>query len=345
MQLDRHIEAWVQDSILRLARDGYSMAKQSRIVSRFIRETGTDSLEAIRPRCVTEWLTRLGLEGSSSQTRANALSAIRSFTRWASETERMSSNPIERVRIARRERQGSGAVAFTAAEVSRLIEVARRDMDSDNLRLSKGAESRMVLYITLATTGLRIGEARVQLWSDIDLERATLTVTRDKARRRDTIPLCEESLDALRWWRPRSDGLRVFEAVPTHRTLERDLERCGIANLPGQWHRFRKAAITLRAEAGVPIWDLTRLARHVDPRTTLRYVSARDEALARAAESMPRLGVISTLSLAGARETAARESSRRNLTPGGCSSRDSDGITRTVNGLGKVEPGGFDPPT
>jgi integrase len=293
------IDAWIEDSIDRLGRDRYSAAKQARIVLRFARESGVRSLEEISARLVTAWLARIGHEGAASQTRANALSAIRSFVRWAVEVERLDANPLELVRLARRERSGQGASAFTADEVAALVAIARRDIEESNLRLSKGADLRATLYLVLATTGLRIGEARTQRWADVDLERRSLVVTRDKARRRDSIPLCEEAVEVLRWWRSRCEGPLVFAMVPTHRTLERDMRRCGIESGAGQWHRFRKAAITIRAEAGVPMWDLTRLARHVDPRTTLRYVTARDEALARAAEAMPRLVVETTLSLEG----------------------------------------------
>ncbi len=279
---------WVEDSVARLGRDRYSTAKQARMVARFAEECGIEGIADIRPRLVTAHLVRLAKAGASCQTRANTLAAIRSFVRWAVETERLPANPIEHVRIARRQRGGTGAEAFTAEEVARLVDIARSDMESPNLRLSKGADARMALYLTLAATGLRLGEAKAQRWADLDLDRREMTVSHDKARRRDTVPLCDEAVEILRWWRERSGGGElVFPSLPTHRTLERDLARCGIESGRGQWHRFRKTAITLRAEAGVPIWDLTRIARHVDPKTTLRYVTARDEAMTRAAQSMP----------------------------------------------------------
>lgn len=38
-------------------------------------------------------------------------------------------------------------------------------------------------------------------WADVDLDTATLTVTLDKARRQDSIPLSVEAVAALRLWR------------------------------------------------------------------------------------------------------------------------------------------------
>jgi integrase len=286
------LDEWEEDSVARLGRDPYSTRKAVRLVVRFATEIGAVDLADFRPRPVTEWLAHLARLGISSHTRANALAAIRSFLRWAVETERLASNPLAAVRMARRAKPAAGAAAFTADELRRLVEVARGDMGSTNLRLRINADARLALYLTLATTGLRHGEARAQVWADIRLERRELTVTRDKARRRDTVPLCDDAVSVLEWWKLRAIGEHVFPNMPTHRTLERDLARAGVASAPGQWHRFRKASITLRAEAGVPVWDLTRIARHTDPKTTLRYVVARDETLARAAEAMPRIVVV-----------------------------------------------------
>jgi integrase len=333
---------WEEDSVARLGRDRYSTAKQARIVGRFVAEAGIRSLEEIRPRPLTDWLRKIAADGLSSQTRANALAAIRSFVRWAVETERLAANAIENVRIARRERSGPGAEAFTAEEVARLVEVARDDISSPNLRLRRGADARMALYLVLATTGLRHGEIRSQRWRDVDLRARTLTVTHDKARRRDTVPLCDEAVEILRWWRERSVGEDlVFPAMPTHRTLERDMARAGVSSGVGQWHRFRKTAVTLRAEAGVPMWDLTRIARHVDPRTTLRYVTPRDDALRRAASAMPRLLVLVREAGQGHPGKIPSENSRS-----GPSHTERVAVLPAPSRWAqRMEPGGFDPPT
>lgn len=338
---------WEEDSVARLGRDRYSTAKQARIVWRFFAEAGIESITEIRPRPLTDWLMRLARERSSSQTRANALAAVRSFVRWAVETERLAENPIEHVRIARRERSGPGAEAFTAEEVAALVAVARADMESPNLRLSTNADARMALYLTLAATGLRHGEAKAQVWSDLDLVGRTMTVTRDKSRRNDTVPLCEEAVDVLQWWRRRGTGLGlVFPSMPTHRTLERDMARCGIVSAVGQWHRFRKTAITLRAEAGVPIWDLTRIARHTDPKTTLRYVTARDDAMVRAAGAMPRLltFVPGRFPEDGAQGPPGKKSRENSRTSPSQSERVAV-LPAPAGWARRMEPGGIEPPT
>lgn len=342
---------WVEDSVARLGRDRFSTEKAARIVGRFISDARIRSLEDIRARPLTGWIRDLAAAGASGQTRANALAAVRSFVRWAVETERLAENPIEHVRIARKERSASGAEAFTADEVARLVEVARDDISSPNLRLQRGADARMALYITLATTGLRLGEVKAQTWRDVDLKARTLTVTHDKARRRDTVPLCDEAVEILRWWRERSldaggsaamhADAKVFPSIPTHRTLERDMARAGVASGVGQWHRFRKTAVTLRAEAGVPMWDLTRIARHVDPRTTLRYVTPRDDALRRAAAAMPRLLVL-------VRENgprASRKNDEENSRGGPSHAERVQVLPAPSRWAQRMEPGGFEPPT
>jgi integrase len=141
---------------------------------------------------------------------------------------------------ARRER------VLSAEELARLLP-ALRD------RHAEGDRHASVMALLLLT-GCRREEVAAARWSDVDLEKATLTVpaARSKNGRAHRVPLSRQAL-ALLADLPRSDGL-VFTR-PDGRPLASwtsETLKIQVASLTTGWHRhdLRRTAATLLGQMG-----------------------------------------------------------------------------------------------
>ena len=267
-------------------------------ITRFCRQARIRTIDDITRDKAEAWLMRevrrlekLGRVGAR-KTAYNQCSRIRMFAQWLADKKALPASPLAGLRMPRPQKR-KGASAFTAAEVTRLIEAAEH-CEATKWQARQFGPMRSTFYGVLAMTGLRYSEAKSQEWKDIDLKAGTMIVTADKARRQDMLPLTRECVAALKTWRKWSRGANVFPSVPSHHTLKADMERAGIAGKSGgkagEWHRFRKCAVTERRRAGAPIALLTKLARHANPAMTIdRYDDADMTELRAAAELMPQL--------------------------------------------------------
>lgn len=229
------------------------------------------------------------------KTAQNKVSQARKFCEYCLLVSRSAVNPMEHVTIANGKRDRSRHWApFSADDVRRLIEAAEaRESCQDGRHKHRGPLCSTV-YAFLALTGFRAKEARLQAWSDVDLVRATIIVTSDKAGRQDEIPLCTEAVSVLKAWRKWSPGERVFPSFPSKNTLRADMRAAKVPGLSdgkkGEWHRFRKCAVRERAAAGADLRTLHHYARHDDIGTTVKlYDQAHVEEMRAVAELMPRL--------------------------------------------------------
>jgi len=206
---------------------------------------------------------------------------------------RLSINPWVSI-PAPRGRAGVGADALTQDQVNRLIVAAERAARHPDGRIRNNANARAVLYRLLNGTGMRWGEWRWQRWDDIDLERAEIKVTKDKSRRRDTLPLSASVVATLRAWRQISQGETVFEYYPTQKGLDRDMKSCKIEGR-GKWHRMRVGFITSAFELGVPADLIQKLVRHKSVDQTHRYLRHKDSTLKAGIEKISQIGKDSAL--------------------------------------------------
>jgi integrase len=132
-------------------------------------------------------------------------------------------------------------------------------------------------------TGLRLNEVRHQAWRDIDLPGATLTVTRPKSGKVETIPLNAPARAVL-------EGLErtsplVFPSLPSKLT-DLFIRYAVKANLPDvTFHCLRDTYIS-RLAPHVSTPTLMALARHRDYRTTRRYVQVDGSHLRAAVERL-----------------------------------------------------------
>lgn len=269
------VRRWVEDSVRRLRHDPVNARSVARIVERFVTGAGVQSLDDLKPARLLDWLGREA-SGKRPRTVRNELAAIRQWTRYLAASEVLDDAPFESVRVARCD-SDDGCDAVTEGQAEQLIANARTEVHAERWQVRANAPARLVAYLMMVETGFRIGEVRGQLWSDVDLVSRTIRISRDKAKRRDLVEISPRLAAALRWLRMRqqSDGTfadRVIPCGPNAKKLRADLDRVGCRGEFGRFHRLRKFAITSRATDGWGLWELTRFARHRDPKTTLRYV-------------------------------------------------------------------------
>lgn len=260
-----------------------------RVIALFIEHSGATTPDDLRPIAVMRWLQHRADEGIGRKTQVNDLCALRSFADWLVQVERLSFNALRSVKTPR-VHHTRGCEPFTLEEVRAIIAAAMRAERCADRRSTRHGPIRSTFYMFLARTGLRHEEARRQRWRDIDLAARVMTVTVPKNGCQQVIPLDTEAVALLRWWRPRSPGDLVFATSPSHHTLREDCRSAGIAIKPGQWHRFRKMAVTERAKRGATMRAMQSFARHMDPKTTQKsYDFVAIAEMRDAAERLPSL--------------------------------------------------------
>ena len=188
------------------------------------------------------------------------------FLNWLERNQRIALNPLRRVTKAEtRGREKRKRRALTQAEIELLV--------------SRSGKNGLA-YFLAAYTGLRRGEMKQLMWSDVHLDapkpfievRASTT----KNHKIALIPLVQALADALRARRAkRAEAFpKVFRnGVPTPETLRADLKACGIAYRDDlgrvvDFHALRYTFATMLARAGIPPRVAMELMRHSDMRLT-----------------------------------------------------------------------------
>jgi len=163
----------------------------------------------------------------------------------------------------------------------------RRAISVDELvRLVAGSGKRGFAYLMAGCTGLRRGEIKQLLWTDIHMDspqpfidvRAETTKSK-KAALIPIVPALAETLRLQQKKRRHFSG-RVFpHGLPSVTSLTKDLTACGIAVEDGRgfrvdFHALRHTFASLLATAGVSELARVKLARHSEWRQTDRYADA-----------------------------------------------------------------------
>nr|WP_246465912.1 tyrosine-type recombinase/integrase [Allocatelliglobosispora scoriae] len=212
----------------------------------------------------------------SQATVARKLSALHSFFDFLAKLGALQNNPVAAADRPSVNRDHSGTVGLTPAEVRALL------AETASARGAVGARNH-ALMVLLADLGLRVSEVVNLDLDDLGVERGHRTVRFTakgaKLRRRVLTPGCAEAVDAwlaLRGSKPgplfaTETGSRL-DRHAVFRLLRRYAKNAGISS----WehlspHSLRHAfATTARAE-GVPLEDVQDAMGHADPRTTRRY--------------------------------------------------------------------------
>jgi len=225
-------------------------------------------------------------------------------------------------------------------EVNRLKVVSRLDESRDRRRVRRALTSdelaslfdvaeprgRLCWYASAYFAGLRRGDLQRLVWSDVDFNAGTITVSEGKARRVDTIPM-HPALAAI--LKTRHDQLlaipaaKVFPTTVTDRTRRGDFQRAGIDLVDDQGrvadlHSLRTTLGTNLARAGVAPQVAQRILRHASFTTTEKhYVTLSLVDSAGAIASLPSAwhppAVVSTGTNGAAAKTAAFENKSQGI--------------------------------
>jgi integrase len=194
------------------------------------------------------------------------LNALNSMLNWMDRNGRFPSNPLRKLtKVDTRGRQQLRR-AFTDAELERLVAVDPH---------------RRLLYLTAAFTGLRIGELRQLVWSDVKLSegqpRIVARAATTKNRREAIIPLHPKLVEEFRQHIGTAEVSPAAEVFPecanSDRFIRNDLQKAGIERIDASgrkldFHSLRYTFATRLAAQGIPQRLAQELMRHSDPRLT-----------------------------------------------------------------------------
>ncbi|MGP1346818.1 MAG: tyrosine-type recombinase/integrase [Phycisphaerales bacterium] len=185
---------------------------------------------------------------------------------WMVSRRMLLANPLDGIeRIDTRGRQSRPRRALTVEQQRALI---------------AASGPRRLVYLMALQTGLRRGELSQLIWADVHLDARTphllARASTTKNRRDAPIALTPELIAELRSHRPAdaSGEARVFAGgMPSHHTIDADLERAGIPKLDElnrriDFHALRHTFITNLHLVGTDQRTAMALARHSDARLT-----------------------------------------------------------------------------
>jgi integrase len=208
-------------------------------------------LDTLRPSDIEKWLAQ-DFADKSASLRRGAFIALKNALRTARRDGLMTANPMENLVTPNGDREKEPEHA-TEEDVRQLLANAR--------------EPWRTLFLVIAYTGLRRGEALDLQWNDVDLIAKQLTVRSGKTpRARRAVPLVDEVVQALVRHRAQRTGDWVFpyDGRNTSRAFNRYRPREGLTI-----HGLRHGFVTRLLERGVPVHTVSSLAGHSSVSVTL----------------------------------------------------------------------------
>jgi len=164
--------------------------------------------------------------------------------------------------------------------------------------LEKGflSNKHKALFATLLYTGCRVSEALQLRDCYVDLEGGTITFRRDTTKGKlgtRTIPVhprLEKYLGKVIMLMPRRDDESYFfdgnhfppgspyghlSRHSADRILRNACKRCGIKGV--STHSFRRTALTLMSNSGIPLWHIQEVSGHRDLGSLQRYLEVQPD--------------------------------------------------------------------
>lgn len=257
------------------------------------------TIDDVKKAKVENWLAARRASGAfGPETSNHYAGAVKSFTRWLADEERIPADPLAGLRRVNAE---AGRVrvrrALSAADFSRLIAAVRKGKAHKGLSPS----DRAMLYQLAAYTGLRRSELLALTPTAFSLATTPPTVTVEarhtKNRRTAVLTLPDWLARELKpWLKGRGEG-RLWARGKWYRTADLLKHDLAAANIPYvdakgrsyDFHALRSQFITGLARAGVELSTAQKMARHSDPKLTARhYTHLELEDHAAAVEKLPR---------------------------------------------------------
>jgi site-specific recombinase XerD len=220
----------------------------------------------------------------TASTVARKMSGLSSWYAFLLKVGAVTANPVGGADRPRVDRDHSGTVGLSPAEVDALLVAAETDPSASRLR-------NHALVAMLADLGLRVGELVGLDVTDLGYERGhrsiRFTGKGGKRRRRALTPASSAAVETYLLHRAMTAGAGVDDLTgplfvtttggrldrhAVFRLVRRLAQRAGIPS----WadlspHSLRHAFATTARSEGVPLEDVQDAMGHADPRTTRRY--------------------------------------------------------------------------
>lgn len=284
---------------------------KKRILETALRVAGIATLADFTADRVDRYLTGMT---QANRTVMKHRSKLHSFAAWLVRKKKLARNPVTNA-LRPKDAPKRQPRAFTADELSRIFQAARtgplamgavnkggrprRDgtrpgpspvelTDEARAALALLGRERELCYRTVATLGLRRGEAKALTVYDLKLDGPAPFVrlaafdpaTGDQAVKTANdliLPVVPTLAEELRQWvadAGKQPGDPVF-AVPTLRTFKKDMKRAGVPykdarGRTADFHSLRRSTGTMLAIANVPPKEAQAYMRHSDIRLTLQ---------------------------------------------------------------------------
>lgn len=212
-------------------------------------------------------LTRDGLQGRGLVNERDYLST---FFEWAVKAEIMARNPVKQVE---------------GIKLAKIPKKAYTDLECEKIRKTCETPRETAMVEVLFSTACRVSEMCGILTSSIDDRRILIC---GKGKKYGTIYLdsrAQLAVDAYIESRD-DDNPYLFpgrsEGKPlSSRAVERILKdigkRAGVSNVHA--HRFRRTAATMALRRGMPLEMVSKMLRHENLQTTMRYLDLTEEEL------------------------------------------------------------------
>lgn len=227
-----------------------------------------DAEHATREDLETWWRARAG---HAPATRANELSAVREFYRWCQRFDHRVDDPTVRLDPPK-----------VPTRVHRYV--GREDLG----RLLHDLPADLGRAVALgAYGGLRVAEAAVLDWADVDREMSRLVVRGkgDKERHVGLPPLLLDRLLPDTGGNVVTAGGKPYSAAALRVRVNRAIKDAGVDET---FHALRHRYGTMAVAAGIPLTSVARAMGHASPTTTALYVGASDSDLDLIAEAVTR---------------------------------------------------------
>lgn len=304
---------------------------KKRILETALRVAGIATLADFTPDRVDRYLTDMT---QANRTVMKHRSKLHSFAAWLMSKKKLARNPVANA-VRPKDAPKRQPRAFTADELSRLFQAARtgplamgavnkggrprRDgtrpgpspvklTDEASAALALLGRERELCYRTVATLGLRRGEAKALMVYDLKLDGPAPFVrlaafdpsTGDQEVKNGDdliLPVVANLAAELRQWvadTGKQPGDPVF-AVPTLRTFKKDMKRAGVPykdarGKTADFHSLRRSTGTMLAVANVPAKEAQSYMRHSDIRLTLQvYADAGVVGMGNAVDAMSKV--------------------------------------------------------
>ena len=263
---------------------------------------GDVKLPEITPAQISALLLDIQAEGKAHSTVIKVYTIFHSFFKMAYLGDMIDRNPmdkVERPKPRKDEVREAGPLAYTPAEVQKII-----------TGLAREPLKWQALVHLLIDTGIRRGECCALRWQDIDFAAGAITIARNlcytssrgvyldtpKNGHTRTVYAGEHTLSLLRQLRTEQAGKAISAYVftqeaspePMHpqsptRYLKKFSERYGIPNLHP--HKLRHTFASIAITNGADVASVSEALGHSDKAVTLRmYTHADQESISQAAQ-------------------------------------------------------------